>query len=66
MKNIAFVLWMLFYPLIVELVNYLQFQISIEISEQLGFVNVIIWIFVGFLLFEKNKYSKEVNDENDK
>ncbi len=61
MSNLLFVIWMLLYPVIARLSDYLVFlsnnsqvkEYSTETRGIAAIVEVFIWIYVGFLLYKK-------------
>ena len=62
MRNIGFTIWMLFWWLVCEINEYIGFLIHPELHKTITagdvfvfFVNLFIWIFVGFLLYEKKE-----------
>ena len=59
MRNFAFVLWMIGFPLATSVGRYLSFlqgeNDSLTVEPYTAFAALLIWIFVGILLYEKNK-----------
>jgi ATP/ADP translocase len=57
MRNLAFVIWATIYPITVSAVSYLffleGFQHSHDERDFEGFVNLVIWVWIGTLLYEK-------------
>lgn len=58
MKNLPFVLWMVLYPAVCSLADYLAFLVGDRFSDGAkafsALVNLVIWIYVGYKLYEKN------------
>lgn len=58
MKNMAFVIWMLLYPLIETVCNYIDYlknaeKYSADVIVIGAIVNIVVWILVGKILYEK-------------
>ena len=61
MKNLVFVIWMLGYPLVVSIGNYLSSSPEERYSQPAAalatltvIIVIIIWGWVGWLLYEKD------------
>lgn len=64
MKNLAFVLWMLGWPIVVNINEYLYYLTTNKVySDETEFVsaiiNLIIWIGIGVRLYEKKEKEEE-------
>lgn len=59
MKNIAFVIWMIMYPLTLTASEYVQYltgkHYSNDVEALSALTNIIIWIYVGIKIYEKPK-----------
>jgi len=71
-KNLVFVIWMLCYPITIEIANYLQFLQGKRWTEGatvFGYVfDLFLYLFVAVRLYEsqKNKLPKEIPGESEK
>lgn len=58
MKNFSFVIWMIFFPISISIGNYLAHLEGVKYSESTevisAIVMLVIWIGVGYLVYEKN------------
>ena len=62
MKNLVFVIWMLGYPIASSLCNYLNPDYVNYLSDSrslITFIEIIIWIIVGYKLYETNPDQEE-------
>lgn len=50
MKILAFVIWMLGWPLVITIDQYLN---HCEVSDTTAFFIILIWFSVGFLVYRK-------------
>lgn len=59
MRNLAFVIWMIFFPVTMPLISYLEFlygkTYTDDVHMVVALINLIIWIFIGKLLYEKRE-----------
>lgn len=68
MKNSAFVIWMIGYPMYHILADYLHFLMEKPIEDPTNWGLVIIfafWVFVGWLVYEPKESKKVENKENE-
>lgn len=60
MKNLAFVLWMLGFPIVISVSDYFVLQgegkiYSHTIENIVAVILLVLWGFVGYKLYEPNK-----------
>ncbi len=62
MKNLAFVIWMIGWPLGLTFSRYLEYltnqKYSQGVQDTASFVTLVMWVLFGFLLYEKSDSRK--------
>jgi len=52
MKYLLLIIWMLCFPVVNAFTNYLAFKSNIKIAPVSHIINLIIWLFVGYILYK--------------